>query len=127
MGQEEHRLFLRQSSEDRLVSLFFEIKQYVNALALAAQLQAELKKLDDKNLLVEVQFFESKTSHALGNLPIARASLTSARATANGIYCPPKLQGGMRQKRGILKLLTPVSMKHLKVMTVSTTAKLLSL
>jgi len=101
-AKKEHRLFLRQSLEARLVSLFFETKQYVNALALAAQLLAELKKLDDKNLLVEVQLFESKTYHALGNLPKARASLTSARTTANGIYCPPKLQGALDLQSGIL-------------------------
>jgi len=101
-AKKEHRTFLRQSLEARLVCLFFDTKQYTNALSLAAQLLAELKKLDDKNLLVEVQLFESKTFHALGNLPKARASLTSARTTANGIYCPPKLQGALDLQSGIL-------------------------
>ena len=39
------------------------------ALSDGAKLLKELKKLDDKNLLVEVQLLESKTYHALSNLP----------------------------------------------------------
>merc|ERR1711970_444745 len=101
-AKKEHRTFLRQSLEARLICLFFDTKQYTNALSLAAQLLSELKKLDDKNLLVEVQLFESKTYHALGNLPKARATLTSARTTANAIYCPPKLQASLDLQSGIL-------------------------
>jgi len=101
-AKQEHRTFLRQSLEARLVCLFFETKQYTNSLTLSSQLLSELKKLDDKNLLVEVQLFESKTYHALGNLPKARAALTSARTTANGIYCAPKLQSSLDLQSGIL-------------------------
>uniref|UniRef100_A0A2P2HWW2 26S proteasome non-ATPase regulatory subunit 11-like n=1 Tax=Hirondellea gigas TaxID=1518452 RepID=A0A2P2HWW2_9CRUS len=101
-AKNEHRTFLRQSLEARLVSLFYDTRQYNQALTLAAQLLAELKKLDDKNLLVEVQLFESKTYHALGNLPKARAALTSARTTANGIYCAPKLQSALDLQSGVL-------------------------
>lgn len=78
--------------ESRLVGLYFETERYQEALALGSALLKELKKLDDKNLLVEVQLLESKTYNALGNLPKARAALTSARTTANSIYVPPKVQ-----------------------------------
>ncbi|XP_023242367.1 26S proteasome non-ATPase regulatory subunit 11-like [Centruroides sculpturatus] len=67
-----------------------------------SSLLKELKKLDDKNLLVEVQLLESKVYHAVGHLPKARAALTSARTTANAIYCPPKLQAALDLQSGIL-------------------------
>merc|ERR1712071_165777 len=99
---EEKRTFLRQSLQSRLIALYFDTKLYPEALTLGATLLKELKKLDDKYLLVEVQLLESKTYHALGNLPKSRAALTSARTTANAIYCPPKLQAALDLQSGIL-------------------------
>ncbi|KAL5007009.1 hypothetical protein ScPMuIL_015815 [Solemya velum] len=101
-AQEEKRTFLRQALESRLIALYFETKNYQDALLLASSLLRELKKLDDKALLVEVQLLESKIYHALSNLPKSRAALTSGRTTANGIYCPPKLQAALDQQSGIL-------------------------
>ena len=101
-AKEEKRTYLRQSLEGRLVALYYETRKYQEALSLGAILLKELKKLDDKNLLVEVQLLESKTYHALSNLPKARAALTSARTTANGIYCPPKMQAALDLQSGIL-------------------------
>uniref|UniRef100_A0A1B0D4J7 Uncharacterized protein n=1 Tax=Phlebotomus papatasi TaxID=29031 RepID=A0A1B0D4J7_PHLPP len=68
-AKQEKRTFLRQSLEARLIALYFDTGMYTEALALGSQLLKELKKLDDKNLLVEVQLLESKTYHALSNLP----------------------------------------------------------
>nr|NVI77827.1 regulatory particle non-ATPase 6 [Cucujiformia] len=101
-AKEERRTFLRQSLEARLVALYFDTGMFSEALALGSALLKELKKLDDKNLLVEVQLLESKTYHALSNLPKARAALTSARTTANSIYCPPKMQAALDLQSGIL-------------------------
>ncbi|XP_056642717.1 26S proteasome non-ATPase regulatory subunit 11 [Diorhabda carinulata] len=101
-AKEERRTFLRQSLEARLIALYFDTGMYTEALQLESTLLKELKKLDDKNLLVEVQLLESKTYHALSNLPKARAALTSARTTANAIYCPPKMQAALDLQSGVL-------------------------
>lgn len=101
-AKKERRTFLRQSLEARLIALYFDTGEYTNALKLCNTLLKELKKLDDKNLLVEVLLLESKTYHALSNLSTSRASLTSARTTANSIYCPPKIQASLDLQSGIL-------------------------
>jgi len=101
-SKQEKRTFLRQSLEARLIALYFDTGLFSEALSLGSQLLKELKKMDDKNLLVEVQLLESKTYHALSNLSKARAALTSARTTANSIYCPPKVQASLDLQSGIL-------------------------
>ncbi|GBM21333.1 Copia protein [Araneus ventricosus] len=56
----------------RLISLYYDTGKYTEALNLGCVLLKELKKLDDKNLLVEVQLLESKVYHCLTNFPRAR-------------------------------------------------------
>lgn len=101
-AKEDKRTFLRQALEARLVALYIDSKSFTEALQLGSRLVRELKKLDDKALLMEVQLFESRTYHALNNVPKSRAALTSARTTASGIYCPPKLQAALDNQSGIL-------------------------
>lgn len=97
---DEKRTFLRQSLQCRLVAVYYDTKNYEEALKLGSTLLKELKKVDDKNLLVEVLLLESKTYRALSNLPRARAALTSARTTANSIYCPPFMQAELDLQSG---------------------------
>eukprot|EP00842_Homolaphlyctis_polyrhiza_P004950 jgi/Hompol1/5456/HPOL_004451-RA len=98
----EKRIFLRQSLEIRLCGLYLDNKLYTDSLALISSLLKELKRLDDKNVLVEVQLLESRVFHALKNLAKSRASLTSARTSANAIYCPPLMQAALDMQSGIL-------------------------
>ncbi|NXC33517.1 PSD11 ATPase, partial [Campylorhamphus procurvoides] len=104
-AKSEKRTFLRQALEVRYGSQTCVITSSLELLSFplpGSQLLRELKKMDDKALLVEVQLLESKTYHALSNLPKARAALTSARTTANAIYCPPKLQAALDMQSGII-------------------------
>lgn len=94
--------FLRQSLEVRLVNLYMQTQAYYDALTLINNLLKELKRLDDKLVLVEVQLLESKVYHALGNIPKGRAALTSARTSAASVYTPPLLQAGLDMQSGQL-------------------------
>lgn len=63
---------MKQALETRLIALYLDNKMYSDSLALVATLLKELKKLDDKMVLVEVQLLESRVCHALRNLPKAK-------------------------------------------------------
>lgn len=90
--KEEKRSFLRQRVESKLAAIFFKQLRYVESLELCDQLLLELKKLDDKQLLVETHLLEAKIHFALHNLPKSKAALTASRTAANAIYVSPQLQ-----------------------------------
>ncbi|KAE8445163.1 hypothetical protein EG329_013659 [Mollisiaceae sp. DMI_Dod_QoI] len=98
----ERRGFLRQNLETRLVQLYMVKASYYDALTLINGLLKELKRLDDKLVLVEVQLLESRVYHALGNVAKGRAALTSARTSAASVYTPPLLQAGLDMQSGKL-------------------------
>lgn len=98
----EKRSFLRQNLETRLVGLYMQKQAYYDALTLLNGLLKELKRLDDKLVLVEVQLLESRVYHALTNQPKTRAALTSARTSAASVYTPPLSQAGLDMQSGML-------------------------
>ncbi|KAH8052702.1 hypothetical protein JL721_10822 [Aureococcus anophagefferens] len=98
----EKRTFLRQRVECRLVAIDFERAKYDAALTLVNRLLRELKKLDDKQLLVETHLSEARLHAALQNIPMAKAALTAARANGNAVHVGPSLQAQLDEMSGTL-------------------------
>lgn len=98
----ESRSFLRMKIENKLAELYFKQQKYQDSLLLLGKLLHELKKKDDKQLIVESQLVESKVYHALENLPKAKAALTSVKTTANSIYVVPHLQAEIDMMSGLV-------------------------
>jgi 26S proteasome regulatory subunit N6 len=65
--QTEKRTFLKQRIQSRLAALYVKLRQYADALPLIARLIKEVKKFDDKLLLVEVFLIESRAQLHLQN------------------------------------------------------------
>mmetsp|Transcript_21227 Transcript_21227/g.15239 ORF Transcript_21227/g.15239 Transcript_21227/m.15239 type:complete len:170 (+) Transcript_21227:398-907(+) len=100
--EKESRSFMRMRIENKLAELYFKMEKYNDALQILTKLTYELKKKEDKQLLVESQLVESKVHHALENLPKAKAALTSVKTTANSIYIVPMLQADIDMMSGLI-------------------------
>lgn len=100
--EEEKRSFLRMRMETKLASLYLHEKKFHAALELLGKLTKEVKRIDDKLLLVEIHLIEARVQFAIENLPKAKAALTASRTNANSINCPPLLQASIDTLNGEL-------------------------
>ncbi|KAK5972926.1 26S proteasome non-ATPase regulatory subunit 11 [Trichostrongylus colubriformis] len=96
------RLFLRRTLQARLIRLYNDIGQYVEAQKIAGPLTAELKKMEDRELIMEVTLEESKSAFALKNFGKAKTSLVMARSNSNGAYVSTQMQAALDLQSGIL-------------------------
>jgi len=98
----EKRTFLRRRVETRLCQLYLNQAKYSLGLELLNTLLYDVKKLDDKLLLVEIHLIECKTHFAVGHIPKAKAALTASKTNANAIHCPPLLQAEIDLWSGLI-------------------------
>ena len=101
-AEQSKRTFLKQRIQTRLAAVYVSMKQHNAAISLISKLTREVKRFDDKLLLVEIYLIESRAHLALENVPKAKGALTAARSSANAIYCPPLLQAEIDLQAGIL-------------------------
>lgn len=97
------RSFLRQRLQLKYAYLLYKKSKYQEALKEIHSLCYEIKKLEDKPLLVEIFLIESYIHYALHNVPKSKAALTTARSTASSIYLSPKLQCDIDMQAGIIQ------------------------
>uniref|UniRef100_A0A7S3J6W6 PCI domain-containing protein n=1 Tax=Euplotes harpa TaxID=151035 RepID=A0A7S3J6W6_9SPIT len=99
---ENKRTFLKHRIQTKLSELLFKQQRFADSLKLLDVLLHEIKKLDDKNMLVELQLIESQVYHALHNIPKSKASLTSVKTASTSIYIVPNLQAQIDMQSGVI-------------------------
>lgn len=102
IAKQQKNSLLKQRLEFKLATAQYQLFNYQESLSLITKLLGEVRRLDDKPLLVESYLLESKIYHGLFNLSKARASLTAAKTNANEMYCHPALQAELDTMSGKL-------------------------
>ncbi|PIC13841.1 hypothetical protein B9Z55_027444 [Caenorhabditis nigoni] len=96
------REFLRRSLQARLVRLYNDVREFIEGQKLGQELSKELKKLEDRELLIEVSIEESKCAFNLNNLSKAKTALLTAKTSSNSAFASPQLQAAVDMQSGVL-------------------------
>ena len=86
----------------QLVQLYMALGRVTEALGTVRPLIKLVRKREDKLMLVELYMWEAEAWLKSANAPKARAALTSARANAAAVYCPPAIQAKIDMQAGCL-------------------------
>jgi len=100
--KEKNKKFLRHRVEKTLSEAYYNLKQHKLALSTVSSLLFEIKRFDDKLLLVELHLLESRILHSLRNITKSKAALTAARASASSVYVDPDLQADLDLQGGVI-------------------------
>ena len=98
----EKRSYLRQRLQTRYGELKFKLGKCSEAVAVVSQLVREVRKIDDKGMLVDVHVLESRLYYALRNYSKAKAGLIAARTAAHSIYVAPLTQAEIDHQSGVI-------------------------
>eukprot|EP00948_MAST-09A_sp_MAST-9A-sp1_P003572 g3572.t1 len=98
----EKRSFLKQRIQVRLTKLLWSQNAFTEALTLTKRMITETKKLDDKQLLVDLHLTEARIYHSLMNVPKSKSALTAARTNANAVYVSPETQAEIDMQAGLI-------------------------
>jgi 26S proteasome regulatory subunit N6 len=98
----EKQTFLRHRLQRTLATVLFEKGDPAAALAVVNPLLREVRRLEDRALLVDIHLLESQIYYSIKSQAKARATLVAARTNANSIYCPPLQQAEIDMQSGVL-------------------------
>eukprot|EP00834_Sanchytrium_tribonematis_P007403 NODE_663_length_4918_cov_0.396140.p2 type:complete len:267 gc:universal NODE_663_length_4918_cov_0.396140:681-1481(+) len=103
--QSNNLQYLFYQINHQFIQLLIDYKQYNQSLSQIQSILHDLKKLDDKPLLIQIYIQQSISYYHLNNIQNSKTSLISAKTLSQSIYIPPSLQLQLDNQSGLVHLL----------------------